>query len=186
MNLKQCLVYSVSIIVLSHFLQTASAEERGTFKAITIMTYDYTTIERSGYAYIGGPAQGGHVVVESSGGPFAVDAMENIRCFVFAKGQKKDLEIEAPCEITDMSGDKLHIIAGRTSAEIPEGTAGEGSWQVMDGTGEYEATAEGIWHIVDGTGKYEKIRGKCTYTTQYLKDGVVGIPSNCEWMKKEH
>ena len=169
MNFKKYLINFLSVFALSLFLQSASAEESGTFKAITIMTYDYTTIERPGYTYFGGPAHGGHVVIESSGGPFVVDEMENIRCLVFAKGQPNDLEIESPCEVTNPSGDKLHVIAKRTPADISE-----------------ETTEAGTWQIIDGTGKYENIRGECSYTPKYLKDGVIGIPSNCEWTKKEH
>ncbi len=45
MRIMLFLIFSLFSVALLHLLQIASAEDGGTFKTMTIMTCDYTTIE---------------------------------------------------------------------------------------------------------------------------------------------
>lgn len=96
MKFQRIIIFSIFAAISIVQAQSVWADESGTFRAITIHVLDYTTINKSDYLFTGGPLSGASVVIESSGGPFVVGEMENIRCILYAIGPPTDLEIEAP------------------------------------------------------------------------------------------
>ena len=142
----------------------ASAGESGTFRALMSSTYEFTTVEVAGTRVTAGSVQGTFTVTESSGAPFVAGRHSASICVTYVKQSATGVDLEAPCVITDASGDALHLVLRRT-----EGTVG------MDGGG------EGSTQILGGTGAYSGIAGTCTYEATYIGERRVVGPAECEW-----
>ena len=140
------------------------AQDSGTFRVIAPVFHEYTTIEHAGAEVFGGPLQGVAVVVESSGGPWIVDAKGRRTCVMFGRRGAEGLDLEAPCTVTDASGDQWFTISKRNVGDVEEGGGGVGRMELLN-----------------GTGKFTGITGSCTYATEYLKDNWLVTDITCEW-----
>ena len=146
--------------------QDALAQESGAFRAIATVFHEYTTIEHAGAEVFGGPLQGIDIVVESSGGPWVVDAKGRRTCVVFGRRGMDGVELEAPCTITDASGDRWFTISKRNVGDVEEGGGGVGRMELLN-----------------GIGRFAGITGSCTYTTEYLTDNWLVTDMTCEWSR---
>ena len=144
--------------------QAAFSDESGTYRAIRSFHHDYITIDHGGQTFTGGMARGTRTIIESSGGPFVEGANSYTQCLVFSTSSKGAISLEAPCTDTDASGDVMYTRAVRN-----EGTVGAGGG------------GEGVWELLGGTGQYEGVTGSCTYRTEYLEGGVAVVHADCVW-----
>ena len=144
----------------------AVAAESGSFKALTTDIHDYTTLEQHGQTITGGPTHGTMTVIESSGDLFVEGESSAITCIVYSKSSDAGIDLEAPCTVTDSSGDTFFMLAVRKLGSIEVG--GDGTWKLS----------------APSTGKYAGLSGDCTYTTNYLSDKRLVTFTNCEWQKQ--
>ena len=145
-------------------LPVAHAGENGSFELMEIYLHDYTTLEFPGQTVTGGPLRGIATVLESSGAPFAEGTNYSAECLVYVKRSEAGIELESSCTLTDLSGDKLHLLAQRRQGDVEAGGGGQGSQRIVGGTGEYAGIA-----------------GDCPYTTTYLPDNWLVSRAACAW-----
>ena len=143
----------------------ASAGESGKFSALMSNTYDFTTIEVAGTQVTAGSVQGTFTVTESSGAPFVTGRHSASACVAYVKQSATGVDLEAPCVVTDASGDVLYLVLRRA-----EGTVGIGG-------------GAGSSQILGGTGGYSDIVGTCTYQATYVTERHVVGPADCEWQR---
>ena len=145
----------------------ALAQESGTYRAVTTLTVDYTTIAHAeGAEVFGGSLQGVSVIVESSGGPWVEGARNRRTCVVFGRRLAEGVNLEAPCTLTDESGDQWFTVSKRTVGDVAVGGGGGGLIQLLG-----------------GRGKYAGITGSCSYNAGYLADDWLSTEMNCEWSR---
>ena len=144
----------------------ASASESGTFSALMSSTYEFTTVEVAGTHVTAGSVHGIFTVTASSGAPFATGQHSAAVCVAYVKQSATGVDLEAPCVITDPSGDALHLVLRRTEGTVGIGGGGEGSSQVLGGTGAYSGMV-----------------GTCSYEATYIGDRHVVGPADCEWQR---
>ena len=147
-------------------VQPATADESGTFTAISSMTTDHTTIAHAGGTIIGGASQGTSTTVESSGGPFVEGGHSHTTCVVYGKQSAAGTELEAACTSTTPAGDELYSISKRSAGDVAEGGGGAG--EIM---------------IVGGTGRHSGVTGSCTYEVDYLANNRYVSRSECTWRR---
>ncbi len=76
------------------------------------------------------------------------------------------MDLEAPCTITDASGDRWFTISKRNVGGVEEGSGGVGTMELLN-----------------GIGRFAGITGSCTYTTEYLADNWLVTDMTCEWSR---
>ena len=145
-------------------VQGAAAEEAGEFRFLASLESAYTTIEHAGASFTGGSSSGTFSVVESTGGPFVAGEHHLATCVVLARESGGEVELEAPCTVTDASGGQLYVLSVRNSGDIAAG-----------GPGRIE--------ILGGTGTWEGVRGTCSYDTKYLGRRHAVSVAECEWRR---
>ena len=145
----------------------ASASESGAFSVLMSSTYEFTTIEVAGTQVTAGSVQGTFTVMESSGAPFAVGQHSAAVCVTYVKQSATGVDLEAPCVITDASGDDLDLVLRRTEGTLGMGGGGAGSSQILGGTGAYSG-----------------ITGTCTYQGTYVSDRHVVGSADCKWQRE--
>ena len=144
----------------------ASAGESGSFRLFESAVHDYTAMKHAGRTVTAGPLRGTATIVDSSGGPFAEGGHYSLLCVVYVKKSDSAIELEAPCTLTDSSGDEWYLLAKRSAGDVE--VAGGGS---------------GVQAILGGTGKYRGVTGECPYTTVYLPDKWLVSTSPCAWRR---
>ena len=144
--------------------QTALAGGSGSFRLLESAVHDYTAMKHAGRTVTAGPLRGTAMIVDSSGGPFAEGTHYNLLCVVYAKKSKSAIDLEAPCTLTDSSGDELYVLAKRSAGDVEVAGGGSGSQAILG-----------------GTGKYRGVTGKCPYTTGYLPDKWLVSTAACTW-----
>ncbi len=144
----------------------ASAQESGSFRVLHSYVQDYSTIDHAGGAVTGGSLVGTSTVLESSGPPFVEGETGVVRCIVFARASPDGVELEAPCAVTDDTGDELFLLARRRDGDTAEGGGGTGTYVIMG-----------------GTGKYADVAGECPYEARYLPENLVVSPTMCTWRR---
>ena len=77
--------------------QHAIADESGSFTSILVMTSSVATLQQSGETIFAGPSQGAGVITESSGDPFAVDGLIEMKCLLYGRISASGVSLEAPC-----------------------------------------------------------------------------------------
>ena len=146
--------------------QVTMAGESGTYETVSSFVYDYTKFDFANQKIISGPLHGTETITKSSGGPFVVGESSVLVCAVYGKKSDAGMDLEAPCAVTDASGDVNFSLSKRSAGDTETGGGGDGRQE-----------------IVGGTGKYAGITGSCTYTVDYVA-GNRGISINtCEWQK---
>ena len=98
----------------------ALAQESGAFRVIASVFHKYSIIKHAGTEVFGGPLQGIATVVESSGGPWVVNAKSRRTCVVFGRRGTEGVDLEAPCTMTDVSGDRWFTISKRNVGGVEE------------------------------------------------------------------
>ena len=147
-------------------VQTAVADESGTFTSISSMTTDYTTIVHAGGTIIGGASEGTSTTIKSSGGPFVGGGHSHTTCVVYGKRSAAGTELEAACTSTTPAGDELYSISKRSAGDVAEGGGGAG--ELM---------------LVGGTGNNSGVTGTCTYEVDYLANSRYVSRAECAWQR---
>ena len=145
-------------------MHVAAAEESGEFRLLTSFVHAYTTIEHSGARVTGGSSSGTASVIESTGVPFVAGAHHLATCLILATERDGEVELEAPCTLTDASGDRLYVRSVRDSGDIAAG-----------GPGRIE--------ILGGSGMWTDVRGSCSYDAEYLGQRHVVSMAECKWRR---
>ena len=144
--------------------QAASAENSGSFTSITSLQHDYSAVEHSDGTIFGGPIEGTSTVVKSSGGPFAAGGHSLVKCVAYGKRSAAELDIETVCTTTAADGDRLYMRSKRRAGDVEAGGGGEGSIELLG-----------------GTGRYAGVTGRCTYETDYLAGKRAITTARCTW-----
>ena len=144
----------------------ATAEESGTFTALRSLVHDYATLSYAGGSVTAGTVEGTSTVLTSTGGPFAQGEHSLVKCVVYARYSVTEGYLEAPCVATDVSGDRLYMLALRTQGSVEPGTSGAGRFELRGGTGSYAG-----------------IRGDCNYETRYITSDRHVTMAECQWRK---
>ena len=147
-------------------VETAVADESGTFTSISSMTTDYTTIAHAGGTIIGGVSEGTSTTIRSSGGPFVEGGHSHTTCVVYGKRSAAGTELEAACTSTTPAGDELYSISKRSAGDVAEGGGGAGGLVLMGGTGNSSG-----------------VTGTCTYEVDYLAHNRYVSRAECAWQR---
>ena len=147
-------------------VQTAAAEESGTFTALSSMTTEYTTIPHAGGTIMAGASHGTSTTIESSGGPFVVGGHSHLTCLVHGKRSTAGTELEGACTSTTPAGDEMYLMSKRSAGDVGEGGGGAGELVLLGGTG---ANAG--------------ITGSCTYEVDYLSNNRYVSRAECAWQR---
>ena len=153
-------------MAISCAVQTATADESGSFTALASLVTDYTMIEHPGGTIVGGTSAGTNTILKSSGGPFAAGEHSHVTCVVYGKRSAAGLALEAPCTSTIAAGDKFYLMSKRSAGGVEAGAGGAGSLILLG-----------------GTGKFANLIGTCTYETAYLAKNRVVTMSDCKWQR---
>jgi len=140
--------------------------DSGSYETVTSLTTDYAKSEQGDMTVTGGSSAGTQTIIKSSGGLFHEGSSSLFGCIVYAKKSAAGLDLEASCNSTDSSGDKLFSLAKRTVGDVTPG----GGWT-------------GTSRIQGGTGKYTGVTGNCNYKIDVLSANRVVTLSKCQWQK---
>lgn len=162
--MKMCSCLAAAALLVVSGAETASAGGSGSFRLLESAVHDYTAMKHAGRTVTAGPLRGTATIVDSSGGPFAEGGHYNLLCVVYAKKSDSAIELEAPCTLTDSSGDELYLLARRSAGDVEVAGGGSGSQAILG-----------------GTGKYRGVTGECPYTTGYLPDKWLVSTGTCAW-----
>lgn len=158
---------AITIAAVVGFLVTATslaADEGGTFSIIRSYARTHATLEHAAGTISAGSLEGTITTLASSGEPFTQGDHGLISCLFYATSTAEGVSIEAPCTITDGSGDRWYTMSRRDAGDMASGGGGEGRLELMG-----------------GTGKYAGVTGTCTYEASYLTQGVVVSDGECTW-----
>ncbi len=143
--------------------RAASAEESGSFSALSSLDFDYETIEFAGERVTAGAMNGTTTILESTGGSFTPGGSSVARCVVYSRVSAAGVDVESTCKIRNSSGDELYLLGKRTAGDLGGG--------------------DGRLQIVGGTGGHSDVTGSCEYDTEYLSDRRAVTKMDCEWTK---
>ena len=146
--------------------QAAVAEEHGNFSLVQSYVHSQVTLNHVLGTIVGGALEGTSTVVASTGGPFVQGESNRITCLSYTKITSAGIDLEAPCTITAESGDMLYMVGKRSAGDIGTGGGGEGSAEILG-----------------GTGIYADITGDCTYGVEYLADNRLVTLAECAWSR---
>ena len=154
------LVVSTAAIAVE---RAASAEESGSFSAISSLDFDYATIEFAGERVTAGAMNGTTTILDSTGGSFTPGGSSVARCVVYTRVSAAGVDVESTCKTRNSSGDELYFRGKRTAGDLGGG--------------------DGRLQIIGGTGGYADVTGSCEYDTEYLTDRRAVTKMDCEWTK---
>ncbi len=103
--------------------------------------------------------------VRSSGAPFIEGASATVQFASFSKKTPSGFELEADGVATFSSGDTLLLLFRRQSGDLAAGTSGEGTLQLMG-----------------GSGRFSGVSGQCKYKVDNLPDNWNVTTAKCEWI----
>ena len=139
--------------------QHAVAEESGSFTSVSVLTASFSALPHFGETMFAGSSEGASFVSESSGAPFEVGSVIELKCLVLGSISAAGESLEAPCTAGVGSGDELYVSSKRM--------AGEG----------------GRSELLGGTGRFEGITGTCSYEVAQLSPMVNVTTSECTWKR---
>ena len=148
-------------------IQSALAQESGSFSALANYVRQYSTLEHAGRTVFSGTLEGSVTIIESTGGPFVKGGHSISKCVVYGNRSVAGVDLETPCTITNASGDHLYLLARRSAGDVNAGGGGKGHFELMGGTGVYAGLA-----------------GRCAYSTEYLPNDRVVTRTDCNWRKR--
>ncbi len=160
-------VRAITMAAVVGFLVTATnlaADEGGTFSIIRSYARTHATLEHAAGTISTGSLEGTVTTLASSGEPFTQGDHSLISCLFYATSTAEGVSIEAPCTITDGSGDRWYTMSRRDAGDMASGGGGEGRLELMG-----------------GTGKYAGVTGTCTYEASYLTQDRVVSDGDCTW-----
>ena len=144
----------------------ALAAESGSFELHESYAHDLATMRHADAEITAGSLRGTAAILKSSGGPFKEGAKFGAACLLYLKESAEGVRLEAPCALTDASGDRLWLLV-----EKHEG-------------GVRDSRGRGVQRIAGGAGKYAGARGECSYRSETLPDGrAVVVQSTCSWRR---
>jgi hypothetical protein len=159
-------VVQCSMAVAAILSSTAALADNGTYESVISLVPQYKSMEHGDGTVTGGSSAGTSTIVKSSGEPFAEGVSSAFECVVFARKTAAGMDLEAPCVSTDASGDKMFSVARRKVGDVAEGGGGQGTSQ-----------------IVGGTGRYAGLTGSCSYRADYLPGNRIVSTSKCRWQR---
>ena len=137
--------------------------DEGSVRLLWSLVRDYTTVDHGGVQITGGSSTGTVSVLESSGGPFVEGAVGIGTCVLLARTSESDVDLEAPCSMTDREADSLYIMTRRNSGDVLEGGG------------------QGRLELLGGSGKYAGLDGACSYDLTYLPGDHLVAVAECTW-----
>ena len=140
--------------------------DSGTAEYVASFVVNYAKSEFGDTTLSAGGSSGTITITKSTGGPFVDGTSGLIECIVFAKKSPSGLDLEADCTSTFSPGDRLLWVSKRRSGDVSTGVAGEGTSQ-----------------IVGGTGRFSGMSGQCSYKLDPLGSNRVVSISKCQWQK---
>jgi len=152
-------------VAMQCLCQVALADS-GTYESVISLVTSYTTSESADATITGGSSSGTQTITKSSGGPFVEGSSGLYGCIIYAKKTSAGMELEAPCQGTDSSGDKMFATARRKVGDVNPGGGGTGRSEIQG-----------------GTGRYAGMTGSCTYKVDYLTGNRLVSVSKCQWQK---
>jgi hypothetical protein len=140
--------------------------DNGSYEAVTSLTTDYARFEQGDVTVTGGSSSGTQTIIKSTGGLFPERSSTLFACIVYAKKSAGGLDLEASCNSTDSSGDKVFSLARRRVGDVTPG----GGWT-------------GSSALQGGTGKFAGITGSCEYKVDVLSANRLVTFARCQWQK---
>ena len=147
--------------------QSALAQDSGNFSAVATYDKDFTAVEQADGAYFGGSMGGSLTVLASTADPFDQGGHSLSTCVIFGKRSAAGIDLQTACTFTSASGDTLYLRAERRAGDVKAGGGGQGTLQLMGGTGSYAG-----------------LMGQCAYEAAYLANDQVLSTTDCDWRRK--
>ena len=144
----------------------SSHAENGTMDFLASFVANYAKSEFGDTTVTAGGSSGTITVTKSNGAPFVEGTSGLIQCIVFAKKSPAGMDLEADCPATFSSDDTLLMVSKRKSGDVVAGSSGEGTSQ-----------------IVGGTGRFAGMSGQCKYKVDYLAGNRVVSINRCQWSR---
>lgn len=144
----------------------SSRAESGTMEVVGSFLANYSKSEFGDTTLTAGGSSGTLTVTRSGGEPFLEGSSGLIECIVFAKKSSSGLDLEADCTSTFSSEDKVLWLSKRKSGDVVTGASGEGTTQILG-----------------GTGRFAGMTGQCRYKLDPLGGNRVVSISKCQWQK---
>ena len=157
-------LFLVGPVALYLIAPMSSYAESGTMDFLASFVANYAKSEFGDTTVTGGGSSGTITVTKSSGGPFVEGTSGLIQCIVFAKKSPAGMDLEADCPATFSSDDTILYVSKRRSGDVVAGSSGEGTTQ-----------------IIGGTGKFAGMTGQCKYKVDYLAGNRVVSINKCQW-----
>jgi hypothetical protein len=113
-------------------------------------------------------ARGGNgtaTFLRSSGAPFDEGSSATVQFASFSKKTPSGFELEADGVATFVSGDTLLLLFRRRAGDLAAGTSGDGTLQLMG-----------------GTGRFAGVEGQCRYKVDNLPGNWNVTIARCEWI----
>ena len=142
------------------------AQESGTFTVIGTFDHNYARLEFGDVEYVAGQARGTGTIVEATGGLFEPGQHGDMICLVHGTRTAAGFDLKAPCTWAEAQDASLYMLAVRRAGDVEAGGGGEGSFELLGGTGRF-----------DGVG------GTCGYETDYLAGERFVTIARCAWEK---
>ncbi len=159
-----CSVAACGLTLFSGAAYSAQPDS-GTFRLLASFSYDLSHVKHGDLMYSAGSFFGTASVIESSGGPFAEGANFSATCVLYSQSSGSEIELEAPCLLTDGEGNGANFFAFRKA-------------------GDFAAGGGGRINIQGGTGAFTGTTGECLYTTEYLPGGTFAVTdAKCSWQQ---
>lgn len=156
-----------SVLATTALLATPWAfADSGSYESVTSLTTDYAKSEQGEVTVTGGSSAGTQTIIKSSGGLFPEGSSTLFGCIVYAKKSAAGLDLEASCNTTDSSGDKVFSLAKRRVGDVTPGGGGAGTIAIQG-----------------GTGKYAGVTGNCNYKIDALSANRLVTLAKCQWQK---
>ncbi len=145
-------------------LPPAFAQTNGRFTLDGSFTYSYDKLQHGSTTFAAGHLEGGAIVSSGRGALFTEGQSFLMSCVVFSESSADDLNLKAPCTLTEPKegdGDELFVLLSREDGNLGGGM--------------------GHGDLVGGTGKYANITGQCSYETRYLSTSILVTTYDCTW-----
>ena len=141
-------------------LQSAIAEESGSFSRIGSSVYTYTALEHAGETLLQGTLEGAVTVTKSSGGPFVEGEHGLMKRLLRGKRLEAGVDVESTCSVTAAPGNSWYFLSTQRAGD-----------------------AKGNTELMGGTGKYAGVTGSCTYVVDILEGNRAVTMADCTWQR---
>jgi hypothetical protein len=144
----------------------SSRADGGTVELLLSGVRNISAIAMGDTTVTAGGASGTITSVRSSGGPFVEGVSGTVQCATFAKKSPSGFDLEANCAATFSPGDTVLFLFKRKSGDLVAGSSGEGTEQIMG-----------------GTGRFAGVSGQCKYKVGNFSGNWSVTTSKCQWQQ---